>query len=111
MITNKTKNEILVDKSQVCVSSWSKAIGLMFSMKKELALIFTFGHAKKVPLHMWFVFYPIDVLFLDEHRRVVEIKRNFKPFTYYNPRKKSKYVLELPVRRTDNTDINDQIDF
>jgi len=44
---------------------------------------------------MCFVFFPIDVAFLDSKQRVVEIKENFRPFTLYNPKRKAKYVIEL----------------
>lgn len=44
---------------------------------------------------MFLVFYPIDVLILDKDKIIVEIKRNFKPFTFWNAQKKGKYVVEL----------------
>ena len=62
---------------------------------------------------MFFVFYPIDVLFLDKNKIVVEIKENFKPFTFYNPKKKSKYILELQkntIKKTETT-LGNKIDF
>lgn len=50
---------------------------------------------KKLPLHMLFVFYPIDVLYLNKKKEVVELKENFRPFTFYFPKKKAQFVLEL----------------
>ena len=44
---------------------------------------------------MLFVMYPIDVLILDKNKKIVEIKRNFKPFTFWNSSKRAKYVVEL----------------
>ena len=44
---------------------------------------------------MFFVFYPIDVLVLDSDKKIVEIKRNFKPFTFWSSSKKGKYLVEL----------------
>lgn len=63
--------------------------------KKQETLVFVFNKEKIVPLHMWFVFYPIDVIYLDADKRVVELKENFKSFSYYTPLKKAQYVLEL----------------
>ena len=60
---------------------------------------------------MLFVFYPIDVIFLDEQKKVVEIKENFRPFRFYTPKKKARYVLELPkgsVNRS-RTELGDRI--
>lgn len=92
-ITNKTKKAIVTSNARCCHSFFSKARGLMFSKQKNL--IFIFGKERKAVLHMWFVFYPIDVLFVNKQQRVVEIKENFKPFSIYWPKEKAQYVIEL----------------
>ena len=84
----------------------------MFSVKPK-TLIFIFNKEKIIPLHMFFVLYPIDVLFLDKNRIVVEKKENFKPFTFYTPKKKAMYVIELPkdtIKET-KTRLGDEIEF
>jgi hypothetical protein len=58
---------------------------------------------------MFFVFYPIDVLFLDRENRIVEIKRHFLPFTIYAPKKKSMTIIELPDGKAAFCCINDKI--
>lgn len=62
---------------------------------------------------MFFVFFPIDVLFANKEKKIVEIKENFKPFTFYNPKKKAKYVIELPQNTIKNTKtkIDDTLEF
>ena len=112
MLKNKTKGVVLAKKTKICKSSLSKAVGLMFS-KKGKTLIFTFNKEKIIPLHMLFVFYPIDLLFLDKRRKVAEIKQNFKPFTFYTPRTKAQYIIELPAGaiKKANTAIGDTISF
>ncbi len=82
--------EIEVDIARFCRSMLSKSIGLMFSKPKNIVL--EFKKPRQIGLHMLFVFYPIDVLFLDEDRRIVEIKENFKPFS---SREKAKYAVEI----------------
>jgi uncharacterized protein len=109
MIRNVTKGIILANKAEICKSSLSKAVGLMFSKKSDKGLIFVFEKEQIVPLHMFFVFYPIDVLFLDKNRKVLEIKRNFKPFTCYTPKNKAKYLIELLDCR--NTVVGDKLAF
>ena len=62
---------------------------------------------------MIFVFYPIDVLFLDKNKIVVDKKENFRPFTFCNSRKKSQYAVELPngiIKKT-KTEMGDKIKF
>jgi len=104
VIKNKTRGKILAEEHQVYDSILSKARGLMFSKQKNI--IFIFRHEKRIPLHMFFVFFPIDVLYLDSEKRVIEMIKDFKPFRYYSPRYKSKYVLELPQGMISKTDTN-----
>ena len=114
MLKNKTRNIILTKKVNFCSSAFSKFRGLMFSKEiKDKALVFVFDEEKKVSLHMFFVFYPIDVLFLDKNKKIVELKKNFKPFRTHVPNKKAKYVVELPnntIEKT-KTEVNDEIVF
>jgi len=78
----------------VCRSAWSKARGLMFSRKKSV--VFAFEQDTHVPLHMLFVFFPIDVYYLDRNQKVIETKKSFCPFTFYTPKCKARYVVEIP---------------
>lgn len=113
MIKNLTKNKIIEHNVRICDDKFSKFIGLMFSKKENKALIFRFDKEKIICLHMIFVFYPIDVLFLDENNIVVDIKENFKPFAFYKSRKKSMYAIELldGAIKKSRTDIGDKIEF
>ena len=84
----------------------------MFS-KKIRPLVFVFDKEKIIPLHMFFVFYPIDVLFLNKNKLVVEMKKSFRPFSFYTPKNKSMFVIELPdgtINRT-KSGIGDKIEF
>ncbi|MAG38517.1 hypothetical protein CMO90_00335 [Candidatus Woesearchaeota archaeon] len=113
MIKNYSKGIVLVEKEEICNSDFAKARGLMFSRKTDKALIFPFRKSKRISLHMFFVFFSIDVLFLDEKKIVVELKNCFKPFTFYFSKRKVKYVVELPVntiKRT-KTIVGDKIGF
>ncbi len=82
----------------------------MFSKKlKDSALLFVFPKETKISLHMFFVFYPIDVAFLNENMEVVDLKQNFKPFTIYTSKKPAKYVLEMPLGSINK--IDNKVDF
>ncbi len=94
-IKNKTNGKVITKSAKLCASVFSKTVGLMFS-KKPKTLIFKFNKEKIVPLHMFFVFFPIDVLFLDKNKTIIEIKENFKPFSFYNPKNKAGYIIEFP---------------
>ena len=114
MIKNLTKKTVLASKTKILKSDLLKAIGLMFSRKlKDKGLVFIFNYESIIPLHMFFVFYSIDVLFLDKNKKIVDIKENFKPFTLYNNKKQAMYVVELPnetIKKT-KTVLGDKISF
>ncbi len=96
MIRNKSRDKVLCKEKHVLKSMFSKAIGLMFHFKiKNTGYVFVFSKPRRQSMHMFFVFFPIDVLFLDKEKKVVEIKENFRPFTFYNSEKRVKYVIEL----------------
>ena len=78
---------------EVFHSPLSKARGLMFSRKRNL--VFVFEEEKRRSLHMFCVFFPIDILFLDKDKRIVEIKKGFKPFSFYRSKEKAQFVVEL----------------
>ncbi|MBW3020398.1 DUF192 domain-containing protein [Candidatus Woesearchaeota archaeon] len=99
--------EVIKIEGKVCKGEFSKARGLMFSRKKTL--IFEFKEEIKVSLHMFFVFFPINVYFLNKNKEVVEIKEKFNPFTIYFPKNKAKYIVECPNKL--NVKIKDKVDW
>ncbi len=113
-LKNITKNKILINKIKLCKNFLNKSIGLILHKKlNDKGLVFICKKEKKKSLHMIFVFFPIDVLYLNKNKRVIEMKKNFKPFSFYIPEKKAKYILELPegtIGKT-KTEIGDKIKF
>lgn len=104
-IWNVTKGNKIVTKAVVCTTLLQKARGLMF--RKQTSLIFIEKEEKYIPLHMFFVFYPIDVIYLNKKKEVVELKERFYPFTLYNPKKKAQYVLEVQQNTIKNANIEE----
>ena len=99
-------------KVEICESLFSRTKGLMFSKKlKNSCLLFIFPKEERVSLHMFFVFFPIDVLFLNENKEIVDLKQNFLPFTLYTSKKPAKYILEMPVGSIKNIDKEKQVNF
>jgi len=75
-----------------CKSSLSQFIGLMFKSRQNL--LFILKKEKIINLHMLFVFYPIDIFFLDNKFQVIK-KIRAKPFQLFLNGVKAKYILEL----------------
>lgn len=84
---------------RIC-KGFSNALGLMFARKPRPTLLRNrretrFGSG----IHMFFVFFPLDIIWLDSEYKIVDIRKNVKPFTGpYYPKKPAKYVLELPTQ-------------
>lgn len=89
----KFKVEDKTFEVKICESFFSKFFGLMFSKKKNL--LFVFNKKCKPVIHMFFVFYPIEIYFFDEDKKVLE-KIEAKPFRVYKGKFDSKYILEIP---------------
>ena len=89
-------------------------MGLRFKKSpKNMALVFYFANPQKVLMDMWFVFYPIDVVFLDSNKMVVELKKGFKPFSFYHSKTNSNYIIEFEqgMIKAHNISVGDVLDF
>src|SRR3989338_5196007 len=113
MIKNLSRKTALSKDIRFCRSAMSKFLGLMFSKNHKATLVFEFAEEQFISLHMIFVFYPIYVIFLDKKKIVVDLKENFKPFTFYASKRKAIYVVELPkgAITKSKTKIGDRIRF
>ena len=96
-----------VKKVLYCNSILAKGIGLMFSMSKDLAMVFVFNREKSVSLHMFFVFYPIDIFWLDKDKKVTAFQKRCMPFTLVRARP-AQYIIEAKSGLL-NLKINDRI--
>jgi len=80
-------------KIKICKTVLSQTMGLMFSRRKNL--LFILEEPMYMDLHMLFVFFPVDALYLDKNMKIMEIK-HMKPFRLlYKAKTKASYVLEL----------------
>jgi uncharacterized membrane protein (UPF0127 family) len=108
----KANNKMICRNKKILTSIFSKASGLMFSRPiKDIGYIFVFETPRRIDLHMFFVFFPIDVLFLDANKKLIEIKKDFRPFTFYYSKSKASYVIELPAKYSDKVKLGDMIEF
>lgn len=90
----KINNKLISKEHKKAVTSFQKMLGLMFKTKVKKPLLFIFKKEDIVSLHMLFVFTPIDVIFMNKNKIIVELKQHFLPFTFYVPKHDSQYILE-----------------
>lgn len=99
MLYNQTLKSTIHRQTRLADSFFKRLKGLMFTKKFDFALIFPFQFESRVgaSIHMLFVFTPIDVVYLDKGKRVVDLKESLQPWTLnYTPKKAAKYLIELP---------------
>ena len=106
-------DKLLMKKVRLANTPWQRTKGLMFEDKKKFdyALVFDFPRESKIgtSLHMIFVFFPIDVIFLNKSKKVVD-KVTLPPFQpNYTPKKAAKYVIEMPEGKNKKIKIGDKI--
>jgi hypothetical protein len=81
-----------------------KLTGIMLRKNMGGALIFDMGYNAYDGIHMLFVLIPIDVLFLDSDRKIVDLRSNLRPWTGSAfPRSRFRYVIELPAGTVERT--------
>ena len=94
-ILNHTKNAVLANSFEECVTFWQQTRGMMFR-KKVVPLLFAFPKEQTVKLHSWFCPDHMDLIFLDENWEVVELQPEWPPKKSYQPENKFMFLLELP---------------
>ena len=107
---------ILADRAKWYKNFFFKARGLMFTMplKKGRALILEADEEGilSTTIHMLFVFFPIDVIWVNLEQKVVDVKKSVMPFTpWLSPKNPAKYVIELPMTMSRHIKIGDSIAF
>lgn len=84
----------------------SRAVGLMFRRSFSGALVFDMGRETYDGIHMLFVFFPIDVVFLNPDMQIVDMKSNLSPWigTAF-PKSRFRYAIELPAGTIDKAQL------
>ncbi len=113
MITHLTNEKRKFSTTAVnCCTILTQVKGLMFTppLRKDHAIIIKFKKEKNIPIHMFFVFYPIDAVWLDKEYKIVHIERNIRPFTpLINPNVKARAILETEKYATANLKVGDKL--
>ncbi len=77
---------------------FKQATGLMFKRNmSDFAMIFPFKKPRRANITMCCVFFPIDVLFVDDRNIIIEYKKDLKSFQNYSSKSKEvSLFIELP---------------
>ena len=102
-------------KVRLAQDAFSKFKGLMFERAEnfDYALVFILPREGRIEssVHMMFVFFPIDIVYLDAQKKVVE-KATLEPWILnYTPKMGAKYFVELPEGKTKGISIGDEVEW
>jgi len=89
--------KVIFSKAKILKGVFDKSMGLMLrrELKEDETLLFRFKKLGRYSFHMFLVFFPIDIVWLNEKMEIVEIHKNFKPFSYYSPKSLANNVIEM----------------
>ena len=94
-IRNLSRRTMVASSCREHAGLIGKATGLMFARRAH-PIMFTFRGPRIVSLHMFFVLFRIDVLWVDAQGKVVEVLEGFRPFHTHTPSARASRVVELP---------------
>ncbi|MFH1788947.1 MAG: DUF192 domain-containing protein [Candidatus Altiarchaeota archaeon] len=118
-ITNKTRGTVLSENARLASSFYARLKGLMFAAPADIVLESPAETIKHSSIHMFFMRYPIDVLWVSSSGIVVDSREKLAParitepktWAISKPRKPAKYVIELGKGSLQDTQIGDEIEF
>lgn len=114
-LINQTTGITVLLEAKLCTSFWCHFVGLQFrtSLPQEQGLIFVFKRESitLTSIHMFNVFFPIGVIWLDSRLKVVDcvLAQPWRP--YYASHTPAQYFIEANPQILDLVSIGDQLAF
>ena len=113
-LSNKTTGKPIIERVRLAQGLWAQFRGLMLERPSrfDYALVFPLPFESRVgaSVHMLFVFFPLDLVFLDKNKRVVDKKEGFRPFSLnYTPKKPAACFIELPAGLGKGIKVGDEL--
>jgi len=99
--------KVLADKVELAETFWRRFRGLMFrrNFRKGQALLFKLAKSGRYGIHMFFVRFSIDLLYLNQDFVVVDIRRELRPWRIHTPKVNASYIVELPAGTISRTNV------
>jgi uncharacterized membrane protein (UPF0127 family) len=115
VIRNASTDDIVLARGKWCSSFWCQLKGLQFrrNLPENEGLLFDFRResAAASSIHMFFVFFAIAAVWLDEELSVVDAKlaKPWRPF--YAAAKPVRYLIEARPSLLERVQVGDQLTF
>ena len=108
-LENRSRGTLLGDRIARAHRPWSRAVGLLGrrSLPEGQGLVLV----PCTSIHMLFMRFPVDVLYVSKQDRVMKVVRDLRPFRFSGCLRGAHYTVELPVGTIDasGTEVGDQL--
>lgn len=94
-VRNVTRNVDLVSDGEMADRFWLRLKGLIGRRGLAPGEGLIIKPSKGV--HMWFMRFPIDVVYVGEAERVIDVDEFLRPWRIGRPRPAARYVIEVPA--------------
>ena len=98
-----TTGECVANRLEIANTFWTRLRGLMW--RRGLADGNALWLRPCNGVHTFWMFFAIDVVFLDREMRVVKLIENLRPFRLTVPKRAARSVIELPAHTITRTGI------
>jgi uncharacterized protein len=109
-IVNETRSSVVCERARVARTMFARGRGLMFAAELPADSGLVIDPCNSI--HMFFMRFSLDVLYVDRDDRVVRVQRGIKPWRI-GPliTRGGRYVIELPAGSIDRsgTEVGDQL--
>lgn len=111
MVVNNTRSHRLAAQVELAFSFWRRLLGLMFRRRLPDQRGLLIAPCRSV--HTWHMRFPIDVVFLDRHARVVGLESALPPWRFSRSYPSAWFALELPAGTIaqSGTQVGDLLEF
>jgi uncharacterized membrane protein (UPF0127 family) len=115
VIRQASTGAVVLARARWCHSFWCRGRGLMFRRRlaDDEGLLFVNRRAtvQAAAIHMFFVFFPIAAVWLDDEGRVITatLARPWRP--YYAPAAPARYLIEARPALLERVAVGDQLVF
>ncbi|HEV3313062.1 MAG TPA: DUF192 domain-containing protein [Chloroflexota bacterium] len=102
ILANETRGTVLADELELARSTWTRFVGLMGrrDLPDGQALVLEPGNS----IHMFFMRFAIDAVFVDRNWNVLHVAYGIKPWHVSRFVPKSRRVIEMPAGTCQRTD-------
>ncbi|NIM95925.1 MAG: DUF192 domain-containing protein [Anaerolineales bacterium] len=114
-VINRTTGQVLIESARWCKSSLCKLRGLQFRLRlkpgEALILVYAEESVLSSSIHMFFVFFPIAAVWINNDGVVTsaQLAKPWRP--YYASSEPARYVLETAPEFLDRISVGDELDF